>query len=198
MDSLTSAHSCLQISTERPARNDTHTADLPSRSITIPTKYYHSVAGDQSLLRSIRSAGGSLAFPQPAPPRPTIARPATTNGTTSLAAKAARIDLDAEDTGADELVPEGDWEIVENYQDAPEGELAWVIKAKEDKLDKVQQVLDAAVERAKNATHSQLIAVCCGRCLANVIPQWDFGLVCRDLPFPVSSGPRVLPFLDCA
>ena len=148
----------LQTVTERPARADrpdnrAPAQDLPSRSISIPTKYYHHITSDQSLLRSIRSAGGSLAYPQPAPPKPTVSRPST-NGT-SLAAKAARIDLDAGDGEDDGLVEEGEWEMIENYQDGAEGELEWVVRAKEDDLDKVEGVLQEAISRATAATHSE-------------------------------------------
>ena len=143
----------LQIFTERPARVDTRTPaqDLPSRSISIPTKYYHHITSDQSLLRSIRSAGGSLAYPHPAPPKPIVARPST-NGT-SLAAKAARIDLDADEGADDGLVEEGEWELIENYQEGTEGEMDWVLRAKEEDLDKVEGVLQGAVGRATAATH---------------------------------------------
>ncbi|ORX40578.1 hypothetical protein BD324DRAFT_9230 [Kockovaella imperatae] len=145
----------LQTVTERPQRKDAGaSSDLPSRTMSIPSKYYHAIAGDQSLLRNVRSAGGSLAMPQGAPVKPTIPRPAASNGSTSLAAKAARIDLDAGDAAAgDDLVEEGDWEVIENYQNAPEGELEWTIRAREENLDKVQKVLEDALEHAKNATH---------------------------------------------
>ena len=147
----------LQVPSERPARQERaergSTPDLPSRSMSIPNKYYHALA-DQTLLRSIRNAGGSVSFPQPAPPKPTLTRPAA-NGS-SLAAKAARIDLDAED-GGDDLAVEGDWEIQENYQGAEDGEMDWEVRGRD--LDKVVAVLEAALERAKGATHGALFLI---------------------------------------
>jgi hypothetical protein len=69
----------------------------------------------------------------------------------NLAAKAARIDLDADEAAAEE----GEWELVENYAGAEEGETEWVIRAKEEDMHKVAGVLEQAVEKAQAATHGE-------------------------------------------
>ncbi|WVR00176.1 hypothetical protein IAU59_007318 [Kwoniella sp. CBS 9459] len=154
----------LQTFTERPARTDSRqgrsTPDYPTRTISIPTKYYHAIADQQNLIRQIRSVGGFISLP-PAPAKPTAAKPSSngngTTGTSSLAAKTARIDLSAGDD--DDAVPdvEGEWEIVENYQGAEDGDLDWTVRAKEEDLDKAVAVLESALEKAKAATHVGLL-----------------------------------------
>jgi hypothetical protein len=88
-----------------------------------------------------------LTFPTPAPPR----SKSTTNGG-DLAAKTARIDLDA-----DEAPVEGDWELRKNYADSDDTSMDWTIRAKEEDLDKVAAVLDEAVEKAKAMSHMGLL-----------------------------------------
>ncbi|RSH91859.1 hypothetical protein EHS25_009229 [Saitozyma podzolica] len=127
------------------------TPDFSSRSISIPNKYYHAITEQQNLLRSIRNSGGHLTFPQPEPARPSV-KPSGTNGA-SLAAKTARIDLDADEPAAEE----GEWEVRENYEGSDEGELEWTVRAKEEDLDKAIAVLEQALEKAKAATHVGLL-----------------------------------------
>ena len=114
-------------------------------------KYYHALADTPNLIRSIRAVGGNLSIPQPAPAKPTVARPLA-DGASSLAAKAARIDLGAENPEED-LVLEGEWEIRENHGDGVEGELDWVVRAKEEDLEKAVAALEKALEHVKAATH---------------------------------------------
>ncbi|WWC64561.1 uncharacterized protein I303_107172 [Kwoniella dejecticola CBS 10117] len=155
----------LQIVNERPARTDSRQGrstpgnDYPSKSISIPTKYYHAIADQQNLIRQIRGVGAFITIPT-APPKPASAKPSATSATNGngngLAAKTARIDLGAEDDIADDV--EGDFELVENYQNAPEGEQEWSVRAKEEAdLEKAVKVLEEAVERAKAATHVGLL-----------------------------------------
>ncbi|WVQ84623.1 hypothetical protein IAT38_006778 [Cryptococcus sp. DSM 104549] len=150
-EAVEKASELLKIVTERPPRSDSRqgrsTPDLASRTISIPSKYYHAIAEQQNLIRQIRSVGGFLTIPTPAPAKPS-ARP-DANGN-SLAAKTARIDLDAGDEAAD---GQGEWVIEENYKGAEEGELEWSVRAREDDLDKAVRVLEGALERAKAATH---------------------------------------------
>ena len=95
-----------------------------------------------------------------APPRPTAVRPES-NGN-GIAAKSARIDLDA----GDEEPAEGSWEMRNNYQDAPEGDLDWVVRGKEDDLDNAAGVLESAAEKARAATHGELNTSMCRQCSA--------------------------------
>ena len=143
----------LSVSSERAPRQQggsgQRTPDWPTKSITIPNRYYHALVDQPNLIRSIRAVGGSITIPQPAPPKPTTARPVS-DGATSLAAKAARIDLDGT---ADELVEEGDWEIRENHPEGAEGELNWTIRAKEEDLEKAVSAFEKALEHVQAATH---------------------------------------------
>ena len=151
----------LSISSERPQRGGAggrSTPDLASRSISIPNKYYHALADQPNLIRTIRGAGGNISIPQPGPPKPVIARPIS-DGVTSLAAKAARIDVGAED----ELVEEGDWEIRENHADGAPGELDWVVRAKADDLDAAVAALEKALDHVKAATHDEFEIFSCQR-----------------------------------
>ncbi|KAK8853234.1 hypothetical protein IAR55_003936 [Kwoniella newhampshirensis] len=149
----------LQVVNERPARTDSRqgrsTPDFPSRSISIPSKYYHAIAEQQNLIRQIRNVGGFITIPQPAPVKPAAPKPSANGSGNGLAAKAARIDLSGDDQGEGDV--EGEFELVENYKDAVEGELEWSVRAKEEDLDKVVGILEAALERAKSATHVGLL-----------------------------------------
>ncbi|WRT70206.1 uncharacterized protein IL334_007201 [Kwoniella shivajii] len=151
----------LQIVNERPARTDsrqgrsTPGGDYPSKTISIPTKYYHAIADQQNLIRQIRNVGGFITIPS-APPKPTTPKTSSKSNGNDLAAKTARIDLSGGGEGESNDV-EGDFEIIENYQDAPEGEQEWSVRGKEEDLDKAVKVLEDAVEKAKSATHVGLL-----------------------------------------
>ncbi|TXT10874.1 hypothetical protein VHUM_02379 [Vanrija humicola] len=124
-------------------------ADLATREVSIPVKYYHAVAEQPNLIRQIRSANAFLTIPTPAPAKPVHVPSA--NGD-SIAAKTARIDLDAEDEPV-----EGEWEIRANYEGAGDEALSWVVRAKEEDLDKAVAVLDKAVKQAESASHVGLL-----------------------------------------
>lgn len=129
------------------------TPDQSSRPVPIPQKYYHALADQQNLIRSIRSAGGFLTFPQPAPPKPSF-KPSGQSAGESLAAKTARIDLDEDDEGSQQP-EEGNWEVKENYTEGGDETMDWVVRGKEEDLDKAVAVLEAALEKAKSATHGE-------------------------------------------
>lgn len=144
----------LKISTERaPRQAGRSTPDYPTRSITVANRYYHALADQPTLIRSIRAAGGNITIPQPAPPKPVIARPIS-DGATSLAAKAARIDIDAGDDDQD-LVVEGDWELRENTPEGVNGELDWIVRAKEADLERAVAAFEEALNHVKAASHSE-------------------------------------------
>jgi hypothetical protein len=66
----------------------------------------------------------------------------------SSTALAARID-DAEST-----VTEAQWEIVENYTDAEEGESTWSLKGRDQaSIDKAKSAIQEAIDKAKAVTH---------------------------------------------
>jgi hypothetical protein len=148
----------LQVSSERPQQQNRgggrDTPDWTTRSVSIPTKYYHAVADYPNLMRSIRNVGGQVQLPQPAPHKPTTTRPS--NGTVSVAAQAARIDLDGgDDQEAEEIT--GNWEVTQNYQDGDDSEQEWTVRGKEENLDKLVSILESAIEKAKSATHVGLL-----------------------------------------
>ena len=104
-----------------------------------------------------------------APARPVATRPAVNGNANGLAAKTARIDLD----GGEEETVDRSWEMRENYQDAVEGELNWVVRGKEEDLGKAVAVLESAIEKAKAATHGSPIR-CLKRRSLIVLSQLDY------------------------
>jgi predicted PilT family ATPase len=162
-EAVDKAAELLSVSTERAPRENRGgrgPSDQPSRTVSVANKYYHFIVDQPTLIRSIRSAGGSVTFPSPAPAKNVFARPVS-DGATSLAAKAARIDLDGNGEESD-VLPEGEWELRDNYEGAQEGEGEWTIRARsEEDLDKVEKVLQEAIDKAKAATH--------GKCLTPVV-----------------------------
>lgn len=142
-EAIAQASEQLRISSERAPRTQTQEA---SRTVTIPNKYYHALAEQPNLIRHVRNAGGHLTFPQPGPPKPTV----TSNADQ---AKAARIDLDAD--GQDAEAMEGQWDVIENYTNGPEGQLDWVVRGKDEDLGRIVGVLEDALERVKQATHGE-------------------------------------------
>jgi hypothetical protein len=147
----------LQVSSERPQQQNRgggrDTPDWTTRTVSIPTKYYHAVADYPNLMRSIRNVGGQVQLPQPAPPKPKATQ--SSNGNSS-AAQAARIDFDGGDNQEAEEVT-GNWEVIQNYQDGDDSEQEWTVKGKEENLDKLVSILESAVEKAKSATHVGLL-----------------------------------------
>jgi hypothetical protein len=147
----------LQVSSERPQQQNRgggrDTPDWTTRTVSIPTKYYHAVADYPNLMRSIRNVGGQVQLPQPAPPKPKATQ--SSNGNSS-AAQAARIDFDGGDNQEAEEIT-GNWEVIQNYQDGDDSEQEWTVKGKEENLDKLVSILEGAVEKAKSATHVGLL-----------------------------------------
>ncbi|WVW86191.1 hypothetical protein I302_108232 [Kwoniella bestiolae CBS 10118] len=158
---VTQAAELLQVFNERPARTDsrqgrsTPSNDYPSKTISIPTKYYHAIADQQNLIRQIRNVGAFITIPT-APAKPAL--PTKSSNGNGLAAKTARIDLSAGGDEEDVVDVEGDFELVENYQNYPEGEQEWSVRAKEEAdLERAVEVLEGALEKAKTATHLGLL-----------------------------------------
>lgn len=123
-----------------------------------------------------------MSFPQPAPSRPSHKPAQNTNGN-SLAAKVARIDLEEPEDIAD---PEGNFEIRENYgEGSAEGESTWVVRGKEEDLDKIEAVLQEALEKAKKASHGKSTPSC----------QFGHKLICTVgilTGLPRSAFPRII------
>jgi polyribonucleotide nucleotidyltransferase len=138
------AEALAQPSPERGApRGGPRGGDLATRTVSIPAKFYHAIAEQPNLIRQIRGVGAFVTLPN-APPKPTLARG------DDAGAKSARIDQ-AEEEEAYE------WEVRENYADAAEGDLDWLLRAKEDDLDRAAAVLERALAAAQAATHVGLL-----------------------------------------
>ena len=109
---------------------------------TVPLKYYDAVTSQGAIFRSLRFIGVE-AETSGQPTRSSL--PARPSNSTALA---ARID-DAEST-----VTEAQWEIVENYADAEEGESTWSLKGRDQaSIDKAKSTIQEAIDKAKAATH---------------------------------------------
>lgn len=111
-------------------------ADLPSRTVSIPNKYYHAVADGGSLARQLRQVGVQVDQPTPAPAKVTPKRPEPKGE--QAGAKEARIDGDEEQAAGGEQI-DYTFEVYPNYEGlGPEGEeeKEWVLRGKEEVLDK--------------------------------------------------------------
>lgn len=138
-EAIAQATEALQTVSERVPRPQGQD-DFASRSISIPSKYYHALAEQPNLVRQIRNAGGVITIPKPAPAKPSAVEPA---------AQAARIDHDGDDQAE-----QGNWEIVENHRGSDEP-ISWVVRGKEQDLDKIAGVLEDALAKVKSATHGK-------------------------------------------
>ncbi len=114
-------------------------------TITVPLKYHDAVTSQGAIFRTLRVFGVD-AEPSAKPTQPSLpSRPSSSNST----ALAARVD-DAESTAT----TEEQWEIVENYKDAEEGDSTWTLKGRDQAgIDKAKSAIQDAVDKAKAATH---------------------------------------------
>lgn len=97
-----------------------------------------------AIFRTLRHFGVE-AEPSAQPTRPSLpSRPSNS------AAQTARVD-DAEDTVTEAYCQ---WEIVENYTDAEDGDSTWTLKARDQSsIDKAKDAIREAIEKANTATH---------------------------------------------
>ena len=148
---IAKATESLQTVTSRPEREPRGerggNSSEPTRTVSIPAKYYFAIADQPTVRQQIRGTGAYLVMPQ-AP-----ARPSHASSGNDGAAKTARIDIDAEE-GAGQ---EGEWEVKDNYAGAGDEELEWTIRGKEDALDRAEQVLRDARDRAERANKVGLL-----------------------------------------
>jgi hypothetical protein len=90
---------------------------------------------------SSRLRRGSRASTQPT-------RSATPSRPSNSATPTARVD------DVEESVTEAQWEVVENYTDAEEGESTWTLKGRDQGgIDKAKTTITEAIEKAQAATH---------------------------------------------
>jgi KH domain len=111
-------------------------------TITVPLKYHDALTSQGAIFRTLRSFGVD-AEPSAQPTKPSL--PSRPSGSM---VPAARVD------DADSTVTEAQWEIVENYADAEEGESMWTLKGRDQaNIDKAKSAIQEAVDKAKAATH---------------------------------------------
>lgn len=129
-----------QVLSTPPSRSGTPTGrgngNLPTRTIAVPAKYYHTLV-DGQIQRQLRQSGIQVELPA-APAKPEIKRPET--AARQAGADSARIDVDADDDSAEEI--NYSFEVYDKYEglgeegDAP---LDFVIRGKEDVLQKGEE-----------------------------------------------------------
>jgi len=111
-------------------------------TFAVPLKYHDAVTSQGTIFRTLRHLGVE-AEPSAHPTKPSLP-----SHPPSSTAPAARVD-DVEDT-----VTEAQWQVVENYADAEEGESTWNLKARDQaNIDKAKVALTDALDKAKAATH---------------------------------------------
>jgi len=117
-----------------------------SDTITVPLKYHDALTSQGAIFRTLRVFGVD-AEPSAQPTKSSL--PSRPSG--SSTALAARVD-DAESTTAS--TTEEQWEIVENYKDAEEGDSTWTLKGRDQAgIDKAKSAIQEAIDKAKAATH---------------------------------------------
>ncbi|KAJ3829948.1 hypothetical protein F5880DRAFT_1607106 [Lentinula raphanica] len=118
----------------------TASPELLTATVVVPLKYHHVISQQGQFFRTLRSFGVQVDHSVQAQKPQTPARPAS-NG-----ASAARIDQDE-----DSDVPEAEWEVVPNYQDAEEGDSIWTLKARDQAgLERAEKLVQEAIEHAKS------------------------------------------------
>ena len=113
-------------------------------TITVPLKYHDALTSQGAIFRTLRVFGVD-AEPSAHPTKSSL--PSRPSSSTALA---ARVD-DAESTST---TTEEQWEIVENYKDAEEGDSTWTLKGRDQAgIDKAKSAIQEAIDKAKAATH---------------------------------------------
>ncbi|KAH9176394.1 hypothetical protein EDB89DRAFT_1941161 [Lactarius sanguifluus] len=111
-------------------------------SISVPLKYHDAVTRQGSIFRTLRTYGVE------AEPSTQPSRSATPSRPSNSATPAARVD------DVEESVTEAQWEVVDNYTDAEEGESTWTLKGRDQGgIDRAKTSITQAIERAQAATH---------------------------------------------
>jgi transcription antitermination factor NusA-like protein len=119
-------------------------AEEISVTINVPLKYHHVISQQGSFFRQLRSTGVNVDNPVVPQKSAVPTRPAP-NGD----APAARIDDDGDDS-----VPDLQWQVIPNYQDAEEGDSEWTLRSRDQEaLDRAQKRVEEAIENAAKMTH---------------------------------------------
>ncbi|KAF6760130.1 SCP160 protein [Ephemerocybe angulata] len=115
-----------------------------NKDVTVPVKYQHAISQQGNFFRTLRGYG--VQVDQTVQSRQTSLpeRPASEN------ASSARID----DEGDNAAIPEFEWQVVENYQDAEEGDSIWTLKGRDQAgLEKAEKLINDAIQNASKLSH---------------------------------------------
>lgn len=117
--------------------------ELITSAVTVPLKYHHAISQQGQFFRNLRNFGVQVDQSVQARKPVIPTRPASSS---SSDATAARIDEDNDDSA----VPEIEWEVAPNYQDAEEGDSIWTLKARDQAgLERAEKLVHDAIEHAK-------------------------------------------------
>ena len=132
-----------------------HVKPPPAEAITatvpVPLKYHHAISQQGNFFRTLRSFGVNI-DQSSQPSKPFVSpKPTSANGHGN-ATPTARIDEAALNEGSTEV--DIHWEVVENYQDAEDGESIWTLKARDQPgLQRAQKLIQDTVDHAARMTH---------------------------------------------
>jgi len=116
--------------------------ELLTTVVSVPLKYHHAISQQGGFFRNLRSYG--VHVDQAIHPQRSAVPTYPPQDTTST----ARIDDTEED------VPESNWQVALNYQDAEEGDSEWTLRAKDaPSLERAEGDIKAAIEQAEAMTH---------------------------------------------
>ncbi|KAG5638880.1 hypothetical protein H0H81_009183 [Sphagnurus paluster] len=114
-----------------------------AETVSVPLKYHHVISQQGSFFRTLRSFGVQVDQSQLPSKSAVPTKPASTEAAT------ARID-EAEEEGLAKI----EWEVVENYQNAEEGESVWALKARDQAgLERAQKMIEDAIKHAQDMSH---------------------------------------------
>lgn len=116
----------------------------------MPLKYHDALTSQGAIFRTLRTFGVD-AEPSAQPTKSAL--PTRPSGS-SPTALAARVDDAESSTATTTTTTEEQWEIVENYKDAEEGDSTWTLKGRDQAgIDKAKSAIQEAIDKAKAATH---------------------------------------------
>ena len=126
-------------------------AEAITATVSVPLKYHHAISQQGNFFRTLRSYGVNI-DQSLQPSKPFVSpKPTSVNGHGN-ATPTARIDEAALNEGSTEI--EIQWEVVENYQDAEEGDSAWTLRARDQPgLERAQKLIQNVVDHAARMTH---------------------------------------------
>jgi len=111
-------------------------------TISVPLKYHDALTRHGLIFRTLRTYGVE------AEPSTQPSRSATPSRPSNSATPAARVD------DVEESVTEAQWEVVDNYTDAEEGDSTWTLKGRDQGgIDTAKTTITQAIEKAQAATH---------------------------------------------